>query len=74
MMKCKGTFEQAIGCLKVGQYPEARKDLFAALNLEPQSRSAWSLYVKGTTSLRGPKLQACKEVFKKYGIEWTLVM
>lgn len=72
MMKCKGTFEDAIGCLTVATYESARKELFKAIGLEPQSRSAWGKYVKGETPMKVTQMQACRAVFAKYGIEWDI--
>lgn len=71
MYKVKGTLEDAHNCLTVGQYSDARKDLFAALGLAPESRTAFGLYLSGTRPLKFDQFLACQKVFAKYGIEWT---
>lgn len=71
MFKVKGTLEDAHNSLTVGQYSAARKELFAALGLSPESRTAFGLYLSGTRPLKYEQFLACRAVFQKYGIDWT---
>lgn len=71
MFKVKGTLEDAHNQLTVGQYNDARKELFAALGLSPESRTHFLAYLKGTRELKFGQIIACQKVFAKYGIEWT---
>lgn len=73
MIKVSGTFDRAFGCLTVGQYTNARRDLMQALGLDLNSRSAFGKYLNGTTALKSWQIQTVKATFAKYGIEWEFV-
>lgn len=72
MVKVKGTFEQAVLMLTVGQYENARRELFGVLGIQPQCRSAWSLYMRGLRQMRFQQIIDCQKVFRKYGIDWQI--
>ena len=73
MIKVSGTFDRAFGCLTVGQYTNARRDLMQALGLDLNSRSAFGKYLNGTTALKSWQIQTVKATFAKYGIDWEFV-
>lgn len=69
-MKVSGLFADAYNQLTVGQYNDARRDLFGALGLSPDSRTAFLNYVNNKTPLKYWQIENAKLVFAKYGIIW----
>lgn len=72
MYKVKGSIDDAHNSLTIGQYDSARKELFAALGLSLESRTAFGMYLNGTRPLKYDQIIACQKVFAKYGIEWII--
>lgn len=57
--------------LTIGQYDSARRDIFKALGLAPESRTAFSMYLNNERELKLSQIIALKNVFNKYGIDWN---
>jgi hypothetical protein len=71
MYKVNGTFRDAYMSLTVGQEKDARTELYTALGLQPQSRTAFYDYLNGVTNIKINQAESLRLVFLKYGIEWT---
>lgn len=71
MYKVNGTFCDAYMSLTIGQEKEARTELYTALGLQPQSRTAFLDYLKGRTNIKINQAESLRLVFRKYGIEWA---
>ena len=69
MIKVSGTFDRAFGCLTVGQYTNARRDLMQALGLDLNSRSAFGKYLNGTTALHTVALMKGASILRVHDVK-----
>ena len=71
MYKVNGTFRDAYMSLTVCFKEAAPTEIYTALGLQPQSRTAFYDYLNGVTNIKINQAESLRLVFLKYGIEWT---